>query len=205
MSITYPLGPPPVPVAGQHFLLVPKVTYMESPTSGATATVTLGYTQWQFTLDFPALSNADGLALMAWINRLQGPMGTFTYQPHGSGLALTGKTLSAAANSLTNSINIGGWTANQASGLSLGAFVTIGTQMFQISATPPANADASGICNVEVVPPVRNTIAQGTACNFATPTVTLRLADAGGGSTGGAISLTPGSVTVGSVSCIEAR
>lgn len=204
MAISYPLSAPPATPASERISLITKFNYAESPYTGAQSTTTTGYSQWQVSIDFPPLSRAAAKAFMAWLDRMQGPYGTFTYQPNGSGVALSGRTLSAAANAMTNNINVTGWSAGQASGLSAGDYVTIGSQMFRITVAP-ANADGSGICALEVMPSVRNTIASGTACNFATPTVTLRLADSGSGNTGGSLMTTPDAITVPSLNCIEAR
>lgn len=164
----------------------------------------MGFSQWQVSLSFPPMTLANAKTFMAWLDRLQGPAGTFTYQPYGSGRSLTGKTLAAAANSTTNNISVAGWSAGQSSGLTAGDYVTIGTQMFRITQAP-TNADGSGNVALEIMPAVRNTIAQNTACNFATPTVTLRLADNGSGNAGGAMYSTPDTIAVPALNCVEAR
>lgn len=171
---TFPINTPPVTPATEAIGLKNQSVYSVSPFSGAQVTTTLGYTEWHVTLGFAPCSAAQAKAFMAWLDSLQGVRGSFMYQPHGSGVAITGKTLSAAANATTTTVNVGGWIALQAIALTAGDYVQIGGQFFRITSVP-ATANGSGVATIAIEPPVRTTIPISTSVNFASPSLELRV------------------------------
>lgn len=196
---TFPISGPPVTPATEQIGLLDKSTYMESPFTGAQVTTTQGYRQWQVTISFPPVTAAEANLFMGWLDSLEGQRGYFTYRPIGSGLAITGKTLNAAANQGTNIINVGGWSAGAATGLSVGNFFSLGTSMFRITSVA-ANANGSGVAAVSFVPAVRTTVASGTSVNFATPSVQLRVSS---GDQAPAVSRDPDSISLPTLGCFE--
>jgi hypothetical protein len=118
---------------------------------------------------------ADAELVRAWLNSLRGQIGTFRYFPRKAFVStVTGKTLALAGYAYSNTISIGGWTANQASGLRVGQFFTIGDQLLTISSAG-AVADSTGKVTLEFEPPLRKTFATATDVNFATPSALFRL------------------------------
>lgn len=201
---TFPISAPPVSVAAEQIGLTQKYTAMSSPFSGAYVSTSLGFSQWHVEISFPPIhptNMASAKAFMSWLDSLQGSRGYFTYQPFGSGVALTGKTLSSTANAMTNTINVGGWSASQATGLAAGDYLTISNQMFRI-VSAPASANGSGIATLSIEPFVRLTISSGNTVNFQTPTVNLRV-DAEDQSM--AMSRDPEAIYLPTLKCIEAR
>lgn len=156
---------------------------MKSPHTGFT-TIVDNYSEWEVKLTFAPQSRTGARAFLAWFDRLQGSVGTFTYQPHGYGKAVTGKTLFSTGYAYATSIVATGWTASAATGLDEGDLFTLAGKLYRIT-TVPANADGSGKATISFEPGLPADVAAATSINFATPTVTLRVvqgdeADGGG-------------------------
>jgi len=175
--MVFPLSAPPLTPATESIELKHYQSAQKSPYTGH-QTVVENFAEWIVELGFaPQRANSTAAkAFLAWRDSLRGSLGTFLYQPHGSGLALTGKTLASAGNAYSNEILVGGWTASQASGLNAGDYLSISNNLFRIVAAP-ATANGSGQCTLSLEPRLKVTFASSTAVNFATPTVKLRLAN----------------------------
>lgn len=174
---SYPISAPPLTPATEGIELKHHQTAQRSPFTGH-VTVVQNYSEWIVEIGFPPLraGSSAAKAFLAWRDSLRGEVGTFLYQPHGSGVAITGKTLAGAGNATANEILVGGWTASAASGLSAGDYLSINNALFRI-VSAPANANGSGQCTISVEPRLKATFTSGTAVNFATPTTKLRLAN----------------------------
>lgn len=198
----YPISSPPLTAATETVALRQQYSFAESPFSGAQVTTSYGFTQWQVTIGFPPVNPTQAKTFMAWLDSLKGQQGSFTYRPVGSGVAsVTGKSLSSTAFQTTDAVNVGGFAANGATGLSAGDYCQIGTQFFRIVSVG-ATANGSGIATVGIEPYVRTTYAAGTPVNFATPEVRLRLAQS---EEAPAQSRDPEIWSLPTLNCIEAR
>lgn len=125
--------------------------------------------QWALEWKWPAISFANAEQLDAWLLSLKGQAGSFRYSPRGSrGYATTGTSLALPGYAYNDTISVKGWTANAATGLRLGQWMTIGTQLLRIIEAS-AFANASGAATITVAPFLRSTFAAGTAVNFTAP------------------------------------
>lgn len=159
----------------------------KSPFSGATQVVA-NFSRWDLAVELPAMRLANAEKWAAWLDSLNGQEGTFRYAPSQSATsALSGITLDSAIAAGQTVIDLAGWSALAASTLRVGQMLTCGALFRILSA--PANADAGGVCQVEVAPPVRLAYAGGTAVEFGAsyaPRGLFRLAEPPPGYTQGA-------------------
>ncbi|OAN51853.1 hypothetical protein [Sphingobium sp. TCM1] len=134
------------------------------------------FSQWQVQLSFPNQPHGSSKAKehIGWVLSLNGMMGSFLYQPHGSGKPIFGKSLNSAAYSTTNTIAVKGWSGNQATGLEVGDYFSINNSLHQITVVP--TTATGGIALIEFQPPFRKSVASNTPVEFAYPKVELRLA-----------------------------
>jgi len=176
---TYPISPPPASVATQKLVLNRRQSVAQSSFTYVQSTVQTA-SQWQLEFTFPVMRASKAESVAAWINSLYGQIGSFLYYPRQSFTsALTGRNLAKAGYAYGSAINATGWTANGASGLRLGQYFNIGNQLLQITSAA-ASADGSGQVLIEFQPELRETFAAGTAINFATPSIPLRLTTSDG-------------------------
>lgn len=136
--------------------------------------------QWSLEWSWPDMRPDRAEMVRAWINSLRGQVGTFRYRPRQSvASTLAGRTLSAQGYAYNRAVQIGGWTANAPSQLRLGQYFQIGPQLLEITSAP-ANADASGLCQIEFEPALRTSYAVGSPVNIINPTGLFRLASSEG-------------------------
>lgn len=132
--------------------------------------------QWQLEFAWPRMTRLDAERCAAWLESLSGQVGTFRYQPRQALVSsLTGRTLAQAGFADTSAVRVGGWGANSASGLRVGQFFQIGTQLLRV-VTAPVQADSSGRCLIEFSTPLRVNFAAGVAVDFNSPEGLFRLA-----------------------------
>ncbi|UFQ02265.1 hypothetical protein [Pseudomonas fitomaticsae] len=128
---------------------------------------------WQCTLTFGLLTRAQERELSAFLGRLDGMFGTFnlpafTRLRTNSIGALTVVTGTAQARSIV----IGGATAN-APAFSIGDYITIAGEMFEV--TDPASANAQGRVTVLLNKRIRKTLAAGAAVEYLNPYSEMRM------------------------------
>ena len=130
--------------------------------------------QWTLETTWPRMTHQQAQIIQAWINSLKGQVGTFRYSPRSSvNRALTRVTLALAAYGYAETAKMGGWTANGATGLSVGQFLSVGDQLLQITAAP-VFADANGQVLIEFDPMLRRTFNAGTSVDFTSPSGVFR-------------------------------
>ena len=172
---TFPLNAPPLVPQTERLLLSHNAGVMRSPFAGNQTTIE-NFSEWVLELGFGIQSVASAKPFMAWRDSLRGTVGTFYYQPFGSGKPVTGKTLSATAYAYSDTISVDGWSASQSTNLVAGDFLSIGNKLFRIG-NVPTNADANGRCIIEVAPRVRSDFAAGTSVEFQNPRGLFRQVD----------------------------
>ena len=106
---TYPISGPPITASTEDIRLVNNQGVAQSPFTGH-ASIVNNFSQWQVQLSFPNQKRGSRQAKehIGWVMSLNGTMGSFLYQPHGSGKAITGKSLNSAAYSESNVIAVKG-------------------------------------------------------------------------------------------------
>lgn len=136
--------------------------------------------QWVLEWSWPPMTYANAESISGWLLSLKGQIGTFRYYPRQRlASALAGKSLALAGYAYNDSISVGGWPVNAASGLRVGQFFQLGDQLLRIVAAG-ANADAAGKVIISFEPELRLNYATGTAVNFANPSAVFRLSTADG-------------------------
>ncbi|MEV5030987.1 hypothetical protein MRBLMC3_000141 [Sphingobium sp. LMC3-1-1.1] len=172
---TYPISGPPITPSTEDIKLVNNQGVAQSPFSGH-ASIVNNFSQWQVQLSFPNQKRGSSIAKehVAWVMSLNGTMGSFLYQPHGSGKAIVGKSLYNGAYAESNVIAVKGWTGSEATGLEVGDYFSINNSLHQITVVP-TNA-TSGRANIEFQPPLRKDYAADAIVEFANPKTELRLA-----------------------------
>ncbi len=175
----YPLSFPSQAPATERLILNRRQSKAESPWTYASSVVDTA-AQWALEWTWPAMTFADAETISAWLLALKGQAGSFRYSPRGSrGSNLTGKTLAVPGYAYNDTISVKGWTANQATSLRLGQWMTIGTQLLRI-VEASAFADANGAVTITVSPFLRTTYPTDTAINFTAPYGVFSLATADG-------------------------
>lgn len=148
---------------------------MRSPYSGS-QTIIQNYSEWTLELGFAPQPVDAAKAHLAWRDSLKGSIGSFYYQPRGSGKQITGKTLSLAAYAHGETISVGGWAANAQTGLVAGDYLSLGDKLFRITIAPTV-ASAAGVAVLEIAPMLRKDFPAGTTVNFVNPRATMRIVD----------------------------
>ncbi|WP_152639773.1 hypothetical protein [Sphingobium bisphenolivorans] len=176
---TYPIGAPPITPSTEDIELLNNQGVAQSPFTGH-ATVVNNFSQWQVQLSFPNQPHDSIKAKqhIAWVLSLNGAMGSFLYQPHGSGKPIFGKSLNSAGFAESNSIAVKGWTGSEATGLEVGDYFSINNSLHQITVVP--SSATSGVAIIEFQPALRKNFAANTAVEFAAPKVELRIATSEG-------------------------
>lgn len=141
--------------------------------SGQQQTVT-NYSQWALEWTWPRMTHAEAARCSAFLNSLDGQVGTFWYYPRNPrATGLTGKNLPSTAFAFSTVMVVQGWSAGQASNVDVGQFIQIGnslqaTQLVQVTNVSP-NADSQGRVTIEFAPQLRRDYLQGSAVIFDNP------------------------------------
>ena len=175
----YPIAFPADAPATERLTLERNQAVMVSPFNFQTQTVN-NAARWQLEWSWPAMTHTEAQTIGAWLDSLNGQIGSFTYAPRNAvGGMPTGRTLATIGYAYNDNISVGGWAANATSTLKAGQYFQIGTQLLRIT-TVAANADASGRVLIEFAPRLRIAYAVGTAVNFVAPVGTFRLTNSSG-------------------------
>ena len=153
----------------------------ESPFDGTMQTLELPGARWEFTVTWPTLSPDDRRELAAFLARLRGRAGRFTYSPFWSPRRATGggTPVINGAGQTGATLSTRGWTANaqaMRAGDWLSYLDTAGRRrLHQVAAD--ATADASGIAALIITPPIRRAGADGVAIEITAPIGVFMLVD----------------------------
>jgi hypothetical protein len=153
---------------------------MESPHNLATQTIHTA-SEWMLEWTWPGMRLSHAVRVNAWLASLDGFIGSFRYyvrQPYDVS-RLTMRYLVSPGYQYSKTILVGGWAANEASGLFAGQYLTIGDQLLMITSAS-ANADGQGRVTISIDPWLRLLYPSGTAVNFTAPFGIFRLASAEG-------------------------
>ena len=171
---TYPIEYPPIVPASEYLRIVSSASTNISSYTGRQVVVR-NYAAWTLELNFSRMAISKAEVLAAWLDTLQGSYGTFSYVPTTSVTANANTlTLSSVAYPTTQTISVQGFPASGATGLRVGQYVQVGTQLLRI-ATAPEKADASGNATIEFNPPLRAQYAAGEPFITAAPKGVFRL------------------------------
>lgn len=175
----YPLSFPAQTPSSQRLTLNRRQSISESPYNLNFQAVNTA-SQWMLEWTWPRMPHLDAEIVHAWLNALQGQVGTFRYFPKRAfNSSITGKTLALPGYAYGSTVSIGGWTPNAQSGLRVGQYFQIGDQLLQIVSSA-AVADGAGKVTVEFQPSLRSNFAQGAAVNLSNPSGLFRLMSSDG-------------------------
>lgn len=153
----------------------------ESPFDGTTQTLELPGARWEFTMTWPTLSPDDRRELSAFLARLRGRAGRFTYGPFWSPRRAVGggsPVINGAGQSGTT-LSTSGWAASaqaMRAGDWLSYLDTAGRQrLHQVVAD--ATASASGVAALVISPPIRRAGANGAVIEISAPVGVFMLTD----------------------------
>jgi hypothetical protein len=182
----YPLPFPTKAPRDQRLTITRKQSATESTFTFATQVVHAA-SQWQLEWAWPAMRHVTAEAVSAWLDSLNGQVGTFTYYPYQSSYsALSGRSLAGTASPYATTLVATGWAGGAATTLRAGQYFQLGAQLLKI-VTANATADANGQVTINFQPELRSTFNVGTGINFANPCGIFRL----NSSDGAGFTLTP--------------
>ncbi|MCW2365546.1 hypothetical protein M2341_000993 [Sphingobium sp. B7D2B] len=149
----------------------------QSPFTGAVSVIN-NYAQWQLQISFPPVrrGSTQEKQMAVWLANLRGIEGSFIYYPADSGKAIGGKSLAIKGYAYSTSIEVGGWTGTQATGLEGGDFFSIGNNLYRITSAPINSSSGTAVITFE--PPLRADANGGTTVNFQTPRCEFRAGSA---------------------------
>lgn len=171
----YPLTTFPKSPATEKLVLNRRQSRAESPWTYSGSTVDTA-AQWSLEWTWPSMSLAKAEACAGWLLSLKGQIGSFRYSPRQHVRStLVGITLAQPGYAYNDTIRVKGWAANAATGLRVGQWLSIGTQLLRVIEAG-AFADAAGATTITVSPFLRATFATGTAVEFVAPAGVFSLA-----------------------------
>jgi hypothetical protein len=136
--------------------------------------------QWVLEWTWPQMPQAVAEGIAAWLTSLKGQVGTFRYAPRQSAVSpISGIVTRQRAFAYNDTISVSGFSPSAATGLRLGQFFQIGTQLLQI-VSAPALADINGAATISFEPELRLDYVANTSVNFSNPRGLFRLASADG-------------------------
>lgn len=153
----------------------------ESPFDGSTQTLRRPGEKWEASLAWERLKQSDFRILSAWLAQLGGMSGRFFYTPvQAPRQAIgTGTPVVNGSTQTGSTISIRGWAAN-AQAFKSGDYLSYpdaaGRHLLYV-ATSDVTATSGGIASVPVAPPVRRSVADGTAVEIIAPKAVFRLTD----------------------------
>ena len=145
----------------------------ESPFDGSMQTLEMPGARWEFTVTWQTLSPDDRRELSAFLARLRGRAGRFTYGPIWSPRRAAGGGVPVinGAGQSGEVLSTGGWTAN-AQAMRAGdwlSYVDLGGRQRLHQVVVNASANASGIAALTISPPIRRAGSNGAAVEIAAP------------------------------------
>jgi hypothetical protein len=152
-----------------------------SPLDGTVQTLALPGARWEAALNWAAMEEADWRALAAFLARLGGQAGRFTFGPiHAPRRATGGGTpVVNGASQAGATLSVRGWSANAQAFLAgdwLSYVDTTGrARLHQVTADVTANG--SGVASVPIAPAIRRSGANGAAVQVTAPVGVFRLGD----------------------------
>jgi len=145
----------------------------ESPFDGTMQTLEMPGARWEFTVTWQTLSPDDRRELSAFLARLRGRAGRFTYGPIWSPRRATGGGVPVinGAGQSGEVLSTIGWTAN-AQAMRAGdwlSYVDLGGRQRLHQVVADASANPSGIAALTISPPIRRAGSNGAAVEIAAP------------------------------------
>jgi len=134
--------------------------------------------RWEFTLQYPKMTQAAAQAWIEFILELNGKVGTFYFaDPDGNcrGTCLGSPTVTAFASDKL-SVTTGGWTATKTGVLLKGDWISFSNYEYK-RVMADVNSDGSGNATVYFWPAMRSTVAGGTAIATTAAKGIFKLAD----------------------------
>lgn len=175
----YPLPFPPKAPVSERLTISRKQSVSESTTTFAVQIVQSA-SVWSVQWDFGPMDFARAETIAAWIDSLNGQVGTFRYYPHqATSFPTGGLTLASAAYAYNTTISVGGYTAGAPSHMRAGQFFQLGDQLLRVTNAAGA-ADPSGQVQVDFQPELRLFYAPGAALNFTNPSGVFRMSTTDG-------------------------
>lgn len=152
-----------------------------SPLDGTTQTLALPGARWAVTADWPSLMEADRRALEAFLARLGGRAGRFTFGPlHAPRRASgTGSPVINGAGQSGAALSIRGW-ASGAQAFRAGDFLSYTDTSGRLRlhmATADVTASGGGVASVPIAPPIRRAGLDGAAVEVAAPVGVFMLSE----------------------------
>lgn len=156
-----------------------------SPLDGTTQTLEMPGSVWEFTVTWESLQEPDWRTLGAFLSRLRGRAGRFTFSPaifaprRGIG---TGSPIIFAANDIGDSIFTAGWTPAAPDVFLAGdwfSYVDTGGRQRLHMATADVSAAGGGGATVQITPPIRTPGAASAPIEVVAPVGVFMLTDDG--------------------------
>lgn len=180
MAITYPISFPNIGVARMSIRARSVVGIASSPFTLQQQVYQHAGQQWEAEITMPAMKRSDAEQLVAFMLKLNGQYGTFTFgdpantTPRGVG---TGTPLVNGAGQTGNSLVTDGWTASQTGILKAGDWIQLGSgstsRLYKILSD--ANSSGAGAATFDIYPNLRSSPADNAVITVTNPVGLWRL------------------------------
>lgn len=146
-----------------------------SPLDGTSQTLEIPGSRWEITVSWESLKEADWRILAAFLAKLRGRAGRFTFSPaifaprRGTG---TGTPVFNGAGDIGDSVYITGWTPSAPAVFLTGdwfSYVDTGGRQRLHMVTADVGAAGGGGANVEITPPIRVAAAASAPLEIVAP------------------------------------
>lgn len=180
MAISYPISFPNIGVARMSIRARSVVGMSSSPFTLQQQVYQHAGQQWEAEITMPAMKREDAEQLVAFMLKLNGQYGTFTFgdpantSPRGVG---TGTPLVNGAGQTGNSLVTDGWTNSQTGILKAGDWIQLGSgstsRLYKILSD--ANSNGSGAATFDIYPNLRSSPADNAVITVTNPVGLWRL------------------------------
>jgi len=185
MPITYPLALPSPGIAQAVVRMISTTSVTESPFTGQVQAQSFARKMWEFEFVYPTMARANAEAVIAFLAKLDGRLGTFlagdpaAATPRGSASSAPGTPLVMGASQTGVDLNFDGAPAGASGYLLEGDYIGLGTGVntHLHKVLDDVNIDSAGEGTMTIWPALRESPADNAAITVSSAKGHFRLAE----------------------------